>query len=898
MLNGTATVAAAERGIPPQAEGTEVDPLADIDIDGLGVAAEAQIPPPPAAATAHALRPPRRGQKDMPAASGMGSRSQDSERAAKGSEDLSRIARADKGDTLDAPGSGKGDLLLQLDQGLDMNALPPADPALATAPGMPYQLEVFINGQPTGLIGEFFRLPSGEWALKAREMRDLGLRPPAARPDDALVRLAEIGARVEYDEARQRLDIFVDEKKRLAKIFDLKAGAREEPLKIAQPGTGMVLNYHLLGAARTDNAFASATFEGLSASLDGWIYSPYGNLAAGGILRMDDFDQARFIRLSTTWRYTDRARAITYQAGDFITRGPRWARPLRLGGLQAGRNFRARPDLVTVPLPSLSATAAVPTTVDVYLNNVKIHSQQVPAGPFTISNIPTLTNTGEARLVMQDAAGREIVARQRFFISPSLLRGGLLDFSLAAGVARRRYGMASFDYDNEPVGTASLRYGLNNRVTLHGHAEFARRLFLAGGGMHASLFDRIVAGAAGAVSHSRFGTGFLVHGSVETKLGSFSLNATAQHVFGEYADLTTLTAASPQAQTLNGAALTGAWMPEALDTVTASYHIQPLGGSLSVGYVHSRPRQGRSEHHLNVGYSQRLMRDISLYATAFVNLRRTKETSFFAGLSMPLGGSRGHVSSGFAYDLSGRYRATASYDRPLAQKDGAVGWRARVTYGDLKSAEASLAWRTSRATLRASAMRIENNTTARASVEGAVVVAGGSVFASNRIHDSFAIVDAGAPGVTVRYENRVVGKTGRDGRLLVTSLRTLERNKISIDPDDLPVDARIPRTKEYVVPPQRSGVVVDFGISRAGDAALVTLVDAAGKPLPAGYEVFVPGRQEPFLIGYDGQVYLEGLKPDAENEVRVVLENGECHARFRFAPQPGEMVFIGPVACR
>ncbi len=889
---GPALTGAAHAGIPGKdaAASAPADPFANLDIDNLGAVPDAQLPPPETAGPSAKRDDSVGASTDSPAKPKKGAKD--------GKASRRKSAAAAKGDRLDAPESGKGDLLLEETKGLDMSALPPADPALVNAGPSAYQLEIFINGQPTGLIAEVFRLPDGGWGMKAREMREVGLKPPAGKQDDDLVRLSEIGAETLYDEALQRLEIAVDDSRRLPKVFDLAGGNRKEPLDVARPGTGLVLNYDLLAAARTDGAFASASFEGFSANLDGWIYSPLGTLAGKGFLRVDEFGSARFVRLDTTWSYTDRERAITYQAGDIVTRGPQWARALRLGGVVAARNFRVRPDLITVPLPSLSGTAAVPTTVDVYLNNIKVHSQQVPAGPFTISNIPAITNTGEARLVMQDASGREIVASQRFYVSPALLRAGLLDFSVAAGVARRGYGIASFDYDRNPLGTASIRYGLTNRITVHGHMEAARRLFLGGGGVHASLMDRVVIGAAGAVSYSRFGTGFLAFGSLESRVGPFTLSATAQHTFGDYADLATLTASSANTGALNGAALTGAWMPEAMDTVTLGYRLPFASASLTLGYVHLKPKDGRSEHHLNVGYSQRLFGQASLYATAFTNLKRPKKTSFFLGVSVPLGGEKGTASVGGAYDLTGRWRATANYTKPLKQKDGSVGWRARATYGDLKSVEAALAWRTSKATLRAQAMRIESNTTARASVEGAIVLADGSLFASNRIHDSFAIVKVGAPDVTVRYENRPVGKTGRDGKLLLTTLRTYERNRISIDPQDLPVDARIPKTKTIVVPPQKSGVVVDFGVRQASDAALVTLVDAAGQPLPAGVAVSVAGQDEPFLVGYDGQVYLEGLKAGAENAVTVDLGDGRsCMARFRFTPKPGEMVFIGPVPC-
>ncbi|NEV03151.1 hypothetical protein, partial [Bradyrhizobium uaiense] len=41
------------------------------------------------------------------------------------------------------------------------------------------------------------------------------------------------------------------------------------------------------------------------------------------------------------------------------------------GGLQAQRDFALRPDLITAPLATIGGSAAVPSTVDVYVNNIK-----------------------------------------------------------------------------------------------------------------------------------------------------------------------------------------------------------------------------------------------------------------------------------------------------------------------------------------------------------------------------------------------------------------------------------------------------------------------------------------------------------------------------------------------
>ncbi len=776
---------------------------------------------------------------------------------------------------------------------MDAADVPPADPGLASGGDVPLYLEVFINGQPTHLIGEFRRLPDGSFVSRAKELRELGLSPPQAAADDDLVSLKDLGATARYDEAAQRLDITVDDSHRLRKVYDLRGKSASRAWKEAKVrSTGLVVNYSLLASARADH-FSSSTFEGASANFDAWVYSPLGTVFSSAFVRYDEFRTMKAVRLDSYWTWTDIDRAISWRIGDFITAGPSWARPVRMGGVRVSRNFRLRPDLVTTPLPSLSGSAAVPTTVDVYLNNIKVHSQRVDPGPFTITNIPAITSSGVARLVMRDATGRQIETRRSFYTSPQLMRAGMLEFSLSAGVPRHGHGETSFDYGHRPMGSGSLRYGVSDRLTIHGHAELAKDLQLGGIGASTVLFDKVLFSAAGAISHGPQGTGYLLSGGIETRFGNFSLNARTQRVFSRYADLATLTAAAT-ATGLSGAVSTAGDFPRAMDSVSIGYALPDIAGGLSLNYLHVKSRSQGESHTLSLSYSQNLWRGINFYLTAFADIEHITRPGVFLGLSMPLGGAT--ASTGFSYDKGGKYRATASYSRPLQQKNGSVGWRARVTYGDLRSAQASLAWRTSKATLRATAMQMEGRTLGHVMADGALIVAGGGLFASNRISDSFAIVDAGAPGVLVRYENRPVGRTDASGRILVPTLRSFERNKISIDPETLPVDALVEEDKTWVVPVNRSGVVVDFGVKTEAAAALVTFTDASGRFIEAGSEVSLEGAAEPFIVGYDGETWLEGLKE--KNTVRITTGETTCEATFAYRPRPGEQVRIGPVTCR
>ena len=171
----------------------------------------------------------------------------------------------------------------------------------------------------------------------------------------------------------------------------------------------------------------------------------------------------------------------------------------------------------------------------------------------------------------------------------------------------------------------------------------------------------------------------------------------------------------------------------------------------------------------------------------------------------------------------------------------------------------------------------------------------GGVFLSNWIDDGFAVVNVGVPGVGVLHENRLAGVTNSQGMLLLPSLRAYQRNKIEVDPVNLPVDAEIESTHETVTPADRAGTLVKFQVRSDTSSALVTFVRADGSFVPAGARGRIDSGSE-FVVGYDGQAFIRDL--GETNRASIETLAGLCTATFAFVARPGEQVRIAPVACR
>ncbi|MBW9064458.1 fimbrial biogenesis outer membrane usher protein [Rhizobium herbae] len=769
-------------------------------------------------------------------------------------------------------------------------------PVGAHAAGRELQLEVFITGQPTNLIGAFREDDRRRLSATRRELEELGVKVPSGYKAEDPVFLSDLaGVSYRFDEPAQTIDIDLPESMRLAKTYP--ARPVRDRIEVSQPGVGALINYDLYGSSGGESV-SDWNFQGLSATLDARIFSPLGIASQTAVITSDTFTTSgdKVLRLDTMWSYSDPDRQLTYNAGDMISSSLAWTRPVRLGGFQVQRNFGLRPDLIVLPLASVSGSAAVPSTVDVYVNGVKSVSQDVTGGPFSITDLPVASGQGDARVVVRDATGRETETTQPFFVSSNLLREGVLDFSVEAGFPRLYYAALSNTYSGELAGSASLSFGVTDRFTLQAHAEGTPKLANGGLGAVFNLADRVLVSGAGAVSYYADGYGGLAYGSIETKIGDVSLSASTMRTFGEYEDIASVTA--PSARLSLSADdieyLSANTRPaRAVDRVSVGMPLSFAEGSLNFSYIRNLSADGDSDHILTAGYSRPILGSAALFVNGWADMRDSENSGILVGLSVPLGGG---VSSSFdgGRDESGAYM-TAAVVKPVGQEPGSLGWRLSDTEGAERHRSASVGYRANHGEVDVTAEEYGGDYYARGEVRGSLVAAGGDVFLTNRIDDAFAVVDAGAADVPVLYENKPVATTGSSGKALVTRLRSYEHNKIAIDPARLPINTTVGKTEETVVPADRSGVVVDFGVDTKPQSAIVLLVAPTGEPLRAGLTGQTAAGQT-FVVGYDGRAFMTKLQ--ANNEVTVDLAEGACHAAFSYAPKGDQQVSIGPVICK
>jgi outer membrane usher protein len=720
--------------------------------------------------------------------------------------------------------------------------------------------------------------------------------PGAGAPEEVVVLDELIPGKFTYDEPSQTISFTLTDAQRVARAFDaMGGGAPRVPVSTAW---GTLLNYTLYGSGVSGLKNGATAFSGGSATFEERVFSPYGTLSQTGIAGSTLTREMTFLRLDTTFSYSDPESLITYRGGDSITGSLNWTRPIRFGGLQMQRNFGLRSDLVTAPLPSFSGSAAVPSTVDVYLNNAKTYTQEVPSGPFQINNLP-LVSGGEARLVLHDASGREVETTLPFYTSPQLLREGLTYFSMETGFPRIHYGTDSDSYVAKEFASMSSRHGLFDWLTVEGHAEEAGGLYNGGAGLLAKTgnFGMLSAAVAGN-EYERHG-GLQAYGAFETKFWGITFNASTTRTFWDYNDVASVTAPVLSIAANYGVPIVNnAAPPRAVDRASVGFRLPDMSG-LTLSFVHMEPVGGSTTNLASATWSKSIFGNGQVFVTAFADVSNRNNYGGFAGVSFPIG-QAASVTTGVTRSGSGTsYTTDAS--RPLMPQPGSYGWRIHDNEGFAPDRSASGSYRSDVATFQGGVEQsqvIGNAVRTTGQVDGAIATMGGGVFATNRVDDAFAVVDAGAPKVPVYYENRPIGETNSSGQLLIPNLRAYGNNKITIDPKVLGVNDEVETTESVVAPADRSGVVVKFKTKTDVPQAVVTLLGADGKPLPVGARGHLDGNDgaaEEFVVGYDGRAFIRDLKNS--NTVVVSSDKGECHASFDYVADPSRQVAIGPVSC-
>jgi len=732
-------------------------------------------------------------------------------------------------------------------------------------------MAVLINGQTQGTV--VILRSDGRLFAGAQDLRRWRLRLPNNAPlthygEDFFALDVLAGLSYKFDESSQALTVQAP-----PSLFDAtRLKGTVTNFSAPTPASlGGFLNYDVSANPAQGRTTTSGLLE--LGGFAGW------GAGQTHILARDLGGHVNVIRLDTTWTLDQPMQLASLRFGDAISGTSSWGGAVRFGGVQWATNFSTQPGFTSFPLPGMSGEAALPSTVELYVDNALRMSREVPSGPFSVQDLPVRTGQGDARLVVRDILGREQVIIMPFYATPRLLQQGLQDYSYELGFVRRNFGTDSNNY-GRALAVGTHRLGITEQFTGEIHGELLGHQQTLGLGGVLMLPAAGVLSGSFAASHSDRGVGGLLELGFQRQGRYFSFGAKTQLASQRFAKL------GLQPEELAPRHISRVFV----DLATSDH------GSFTANYTEQAFRDRTGNRILTASYSRKVGSLGNLSASVTRLLSGDAKTNFYLNFSVSLGKRTNASISTSAQP--GREQARLQVSRSVPAGSG-MGYRLVAGAGDSDRRAVEVKLQNEVGTYTLLADQSLSQTAFRGSASGGVAFLGGSAFLSRRITDSFAVVQVpDYSGVGIYADNQLVARTDANGYALLPRLRPYQENTVRIEQADLPLDAQIDAVQLDAVPYFRSGLLLKFPVKRSRGALLTVVLDN-GEPLPAGAQAQIIGdnveENEVFPTGMRGEVYLTGLA--VSNRLRVTWREQSCEFVLPFPESTDPLPHLGTYIC-
>ena len=742
-----------------------------------------------------------------------------------------------------------------------LTAVPTAAPTTAPTTG-PAPIQIVARVRVNNVAkGDFlaYLTDATDFLIRPSDLIELGIVHAEGKSvriggEDHLSLRSIVGIESRFDDKTLTLNLQVAPS--LLAMQSVNLGADLPTTSISRRAPGGFLNYRL-GYAQTD---------GVSAS---WNATTELGVNIGELLFVDNHtfntasDHARWVRLQTQLVFDQPGEMRRWIAGDSFASSGELGSSLNLGGIGVAKLYQLNPYFIKTPLAGYSGSAAQASTVDIYVDGVRVRSEQVAPGNFNLQNLSAYSATGlrNVEVVVRDPFGREQRFNFPYFFTDQLLAEGLSEYSYNAGQIRNNFGLKSADYGAFAV-SAFHRYGVTDKLTLGLGGDATREHVNIG---PRATFNTVKAGVISAIASfsrdrnssngSKRGgqSGSAVSLAHTFQSGRFNSQLLLRRYSEDYSVIGFMPLQRPKLQGTASVSYGTAYA----GTASLAYDIRTAYGGIS----------GTADQRITtLGYSKTLLGSLSLV----INMSRIAQPnagySGFIGLAYypangvgvsgshqrssgdsnggsggsnggsngGSGGSNGGSNGGSGNGGNGSTGSGSSgrsgTDQLQVSKAPPIGEGLGYRVSADRSITSDVASNTispfvqynARAAIftaegtnfnRAGGGNVVSRT---AAVAGAVAVLGNGVYASRPIDDSYAVVriEPALAGLRVTKSSAAIGVSGAGGDVFVPGLGSYQLNDVGIQVKDLPIDYVAAHISQRVRPPYRSGAVVVFPVTR------------------------------------------------------------------------------------
>lgn len=556
--------------------------------------------------------------------------------------------------------------------------------------------------------------------------------------------------------------------------------------------------------------------------------------------------------------WPDRPASLTL--GDAFSAGGALTAPVRFAGLHVGTNRALQPGVPAYPLLSVQGSVDDAARLDVWVRQHLALQTQLPAGEYRVDGLNPVAGRGLIRTLITTADGVQQAFNAPFYFDPALLRPGLYEWSLDAGLLRRDFGAEEDRYDT-PFAKMEWRAGVSNGFTFGLDGEVSAEHALIGGSGRVKLGNIGIVELAAARSQADGAGGWA--GSMAYTYRSSRWNfgaryAERQRSFTSLAYLQDdLARISPRLRP-----------PRDEMQVQSGVRLGRL--SASVGLLSRTEYDKERSHHATAALNLAFRRSF-LGLTAFKDMDGDESSAVVLTYSVPL--SPLDTLSAWASPSSGQGGAT--YQR---NPGGGLGYDYQVGYQQLRGDDQlsfGAEYRAMPVRLSTRGLYSGSNWIASLGAGGVVIATGDGVFLSSDRSDSYALVRLPDAGVRVYRDHQLAAITNDAGVALVPGLRAYQRNRLDLEADDLALTTALGKQWEELVPNRGELMRVDFGAHREQFQSF-RLVRDDGTAVPLGAVALIHPGNTATVVGHDGVVALEGGA--AAERIEARWRDGACSA--------------------
>ncbi|WP_321802744.1 fimbria/pilus outer membrane usher protein [Burkholderia sp. BCC1988] len=536
-------------------------------------------------------------------------------------------------------------------------------------------------------------------------------------------------------------------------------------------------------------------------------------------------------------------------------------------GVTLETDDRMLPDSMRGYAPVIRGVATSNAHVTVAQNGAVLYETNVAPGPFEINDLYATGYGGNLLVTVTEADGKKRSFTVPYSAVVQSLRPGVSRFGIALGQLREP------QLDRHPnFAQATYQRGISNLMTGYVGAIVAEN-YLAG--LVGAAFNTPVGALAVDVTHAsaRIASVSATSGQSVRVSYSKSVEATGTNIavaayryssrgYWELRD-----AMYAREQAAAGADPNNAYRQRNQVQLTLNQTLGEGRGSLfAVGSTSSYWNRKGTTTQFQLGYNNSLrIGGVNLSYNLSVSRQRDGYTGrlnnqVYANVTVPLG-RRSYaptLSSSIAHDSNGGATGQMSLTGSVGQSN-AFSYGVNVnTGGRTTSGGGNAQYRSPFATLSGSASGGNGYSSVSVGVSGAVVGHAGGLTLANDLGETAAIVEA-KDAVGARVTNGTDIRINRRGYAVLPYLTPYQMNTIELDPKGIPLDVEMISTSERIAPRANSVVKVRFA-TVSGRAALLTVRQPNGAPLPFGTSVTDSEGKHVGTVGQGGHLFVRGAE--------------------------------------